>query len=392
MIEASVDIQAIFPSLSQGEQPWIQYADKIKTTWQKNLLTITEKLNNIDSVNKIVLADTKNAFEAFSKHPDHGIHHSVCVYAGMIYLARQSGWSEEEIIQADSLFQTEAVLHDLAQFLPNRDWQTGEQLQTDQRKDHAKRIAYLARFLGTDIGLSRITTRELSRSMLHHDDTWMQEGPPYTHISPIGELLADSDKLFGTHLPNELGEYDDKALVKDALERNLAGSSGEKGWYLFRKDLTPEQRESWQYGDRWLADGVSAIHFQFFRQPMYTAAGSEMLTRQQAVFWEVAQDVYGELWEKQHGYIENSTPPYTIISRDYSEKTHQSIGDLIQILQERPVKATPRGNLTNPRGWKILITENENTHIIDPSIVRFSTKQEFLEALEETFYPERRSA
>lgn len=384
MREAHLSLNDILSTLSPGE---LSHDDR-KKEWNMLLYSIVYSPDIQTHVDQTVLSETELAIDTFMKHQDHGINHSLAVYEGMKYLARQEQWTEQEINDQDKLFQGEALLHDVAQLLPNRDWNTGETLTTDQRKTHAYRVAYLTTLFGNKFGLTTHQVREMRRALYHHDDTWLT-GQIYPHLPDSGKLLADSDKLFGSTFPDASGSYSPYTLAKHALERNLQGSTSHKGWYFLRNDLTHSDRLSWKYGDRWLADNISAIYFQFFRQHMYTQSGQKMFLEMQESFIQASTDTYGSLWEQQQIFLQEANHrPLILISKDGSEHVSDSIHALLDSIQHRQVTdETQRESLTSARGWKIQIEGTD--HIIDPTIVSYISKEDFLKAIHDVCYVER---
>lgn len=359
-------------------------------TWQSELLKIVGALAKGEhAIQQHVSQTARNSIDEWKHHQDHGSQHSYFVYEGIVHIAKKEGiWKPEQ----DNIYQAYAVLHDLAQTFPLQHPATGEPLPGDVRKLHPDTMARMILLFGIKLGLSVSGARRMAMDIRHHDDTY-STGQTYSRMSPIGNLLADSDKLFGaglSHNPND--------LAHDALERNKKGGIGPAGWYLIRDDITPEERRDWQYGDRWLGDRLSAVLKEMNSTAFYTETGKAVAEAKRGAFVEQARQFYLDeyhqnrrmisLWEEA---VTNARLMSVVLvgknpdGKLPLEKPAEDLSDISGIVEEaynRPIQVNTRPGHETPRGWKIQVTiDNQNPLLIDPSIARYETEERFMHAI-----------
>lgn len=360
--------------------------------WKRELLGITGILANKSNVGILpeILIETKQAIKSYTTHKDHGASHSYFVYEGMRYLAEKEGLTID-----DSILQAAAVLHDIAQILPNKNPQTGELLTKDQRLSHPEIMARAVIQFGEALNIKEKDIREIMAAIRHHDDTYTSG--KYEHMRPLGNLLADSDKLFGGGMSREV-----KELAHDAIIRNQQGADNPQGWYLLRDDLTQDQRNNWKYGDRWIGDRVSAVRKDMFKTEFYTESGKQIAEQRRSIFIEQAKIAYGAEYDATHEALKNwrtsmDTNAPAIV-RLIGKNPNGTDPQVERVEQDEEIKAVidraynkdlgvkTREGFPATRGWKIQISIGEGKPIIlDPSIARFSTKETFLEKMIEAF-------
>ncbi len=379
-------VRRLFTETHIHEPPSDNKRDSMIAKWQSELSHIVDRVSEQPHMSSLVIEETRSALDAWVNHKDHGAQHSYAVYEGMVWLAQQDGtWSQDQ----DSTFQALAVLHDLSQILPFKDPVTGNPLNGDQRKAHAKAMSVAIRFFGGGLGLQKGEVNDLARSIRHHDDEYL--GKHYPFFSRAGMILADADKLFGAGLSR-----DPKQLAADAIARNQQGASRPDGWYLLR-DLTKEQRDNWQYGDRWLSDRVSAVRMDMIGIQFYTETGKRMAKERRDAFLEQAHIAYGKEYDDTKRAVDlwNTAIHYgRSISIQLVGKNSKGVDPLTEHIEypydvdtiiamayEKRLNVKTRADFDNPKGWKIQATIEGNSVIIDSSIARFSSKSDFLLAL-----------
>lgn len=359
--------------------------------WKRELLGMIDTLaKKTDVILPVIVGETKQAIELFTTHKDHGATHSFYVYEGMRFLAEKEGLKID-----DSTLQAAAVLHDIAQLLPNKNPQTGEILTKDQRLSHPEIMARAVLQFGEALNIQEKDTREIMAAIRHHDDTYTSE--KYGHMRPLGNLLADSDKLFGGGMSR-----DPKDMAHDAIVRNQQGADNPQGWYLLRDDLTPEQRNNWKYGDRWIGDRVSAVRKDIFKTEFYTESGKQISEQRRSIFIQQAKIAYGAEYDATQEALKNwrlskAKKVSVIVSLvgknpngndpqvEHVEQ-NEAIDNVVDRAYKKDLGVKTREGFPATRGWKIQISIDGSIPIIlDPSIARFSTKEEFLGKMIEAF-------
>lgn len=383
-------IDALFPPLADeslmGQERSRAFADK----WSDNLHSIVDTLTASPepSLNHDVAVRAKEAIDIWKTHDSHGAGHSYHVYEGMVYIAQQDGvWDQAH----DATFQALAVLHDLAQSFPLVHPQTGEPVAGDARILHADTMARLIMMFGQKLGIETKLRRDLMRSIRHHDDTYVT-GKLFSHMSYIGGVLADADKLFASSLSREADD-----LVTDAMSRNLLGGGARDGWPLLRT-LSQAERDDWVYGDRWFKDGLSAVIKEMVGTDYYTQTGKRLAHDKREAFFRLAPQYYTTLYRQQRDVIiqwkhavdtSDASIKATQVGKDQAPQlllmnTPEDVDGTIQYLSTLPlpVSRKPRDPSFVPMGWKIIVEGlSEQPFILDPSILAYPTEEAFLDAL-----------
>lgn len=364
--------------------------ERVINIWYSSLRRITNQLLLKRSLNDGVAEAALKSIDDHLKQGDHGAEHSYDVYRGMKWLAEKEGGYDGI---DDSKMQAAAVLHDLGQMIPFKDPLTGDDLAKEnpqeQRIKHAEIMNWVIWKMGTALQINRKDIGELRKAILHHDDTPTKE--KYASMNPLGGLLADSDKLFGAGDSKEPND-----LARDAIVRNQTGSANPEGWYLLRDDLNSQARDKWQYGDRWYGDRVGAVRKEIFKTEFYTKTGEEIAQQRKTAFVEQAKIAYGKEYdavknsirEWQSAYITELKPIVTYVGKGIANADLMVIKeDIPAIIKKAYEKELPikRRDGYVARGSKIQVKIGEVTHIIDPSIARFTTKEDFLTALIKAF-------
>lgn len=374
----SVEVSNFFAKSSpQNSEPF--FINK----WHRELLDITKQLDQ-KSILSSIISETNDAITTYINNKEHGAQHSYFVYEGMKWLAQNEGVDID-----DSILQATAVLHDMSQFLPNKNPQTGEQLTNDQRATHPEIMARAVMQFGKALNIKEKDIHEIMVAIRHHDDTYTVG--KYEHMRPLGNLLADADKLFGGGLSRDPND-----LAIDAIKRNQQGSSNPQGWYLLR-DLSVEERDGWRYGDRWLSDRVSPVRKDIYKTPFYTYTGKKIAEKRRTQFIKQAKVSYGEEYDDVTSIMElwgshSKDTTIKLVGKNPDgtqpiEENITNINDIDAVVKRAYEKELPVKSRDGfiPRGWKIQITTDGRTYIIDPSIARFKTKEEFIDKLTSSF-------
>lgn len=316
------------------------------------------------------------------KHPDHGAQHSAHVYLGARYMMSEEGEWKNDPLQ-DTQLQIEAVAHDIFQIFPYLNPKTGEVLVTDSRIQHpelsARAILAIAAILNID-------SRTVAIDIRHHDDTYF--GRIFNRFSPIGKYVAYADKLFGA----TCDQRDPKALVKSAIDRNRQGVSKSIGevtpdsWYFLRDDLT----HPWQYGDRWYGDRLSALRTDFVESRFYTEIGQRIGEERRKAFIEIAPEEFAKeydavmqimnQWEETSNSGNNSIELVGKNQRPIPMDGH-NITTIISLAYESQLPLSVKPDKSHPKGYMVVLKSHDKSFVIDPSIARFKTKDDFLEAI-----------
>jgi len=360
--------------------------------WGGELLQITNKLAHDQSrLLPDVANEARRALRAYLIHSDHGAHHSYFVYEGMRWLAEK-----EKIKIDDADLQAVAVLHDLAQMLPYKDPKTGDELGGDQRASHPETMAQIIYLFAPLLHLDEHKVREVMIAIRHHDDTYGKKNA-YKYMGQLGKLLAESDKLFGGGMSRE-----PKEMAHDAIIRNQQGADNPQGWYLMRDDLSPEQRNNWKYGDRWIGDRISAVRKDMFKTEFYTESGKQIAEQRRSIFIEQAKIAYGAEYDATQEALKNwrlslatdASAIVSLVGKNPNGKDPQveqvtqdeEINTVVDRAYKKDLGVKTREGFPATRGWKIQISiGNEKPIILDPSIARFSTREEFLKTLVSAF-------
>lgn len=365
MTEAPRGLDRYFPP-----QDTLPSSKNVIPKWKQNLHQLVDELGQSHGFKVEIVSKYHEGIESWSANQDHGAQHSYDVWQGMRYLADQQFPSETR--PSDQQLQAAAVLHDLFQFFTVENPRTGTPLSDNPRKVHGKVMSIAVRMYGSHAGLSLEETNDLRRSIRHHDDSY--EGKLHEKMPILGRLLSDADKLYGA------GFYENpRDIVRAIVERNRRGSRKANGWYLFRDDMTSEQRRRWQYGDRWNLDSLSAALHDVYGQSFYTPTAIATYQSAQEAFPAEAEKVYGQEYDETAEVLEKvSSNPNThiaLVGQNYSANRTQaaSLEDLIDEARETeldlPIKLRKPGH--SPRGVMLQITEGDNAAVIDPTVATY---------------------
>lgn len=311
-----------------------------------------------------------DAVDAYESHSDHGAVHGVATYRGMNLIlhddeemksACKTRGIDELIIQYTSFFHDVGQLSGVASLL------------RDGRTDHARRIATITQYVGRHtLHLDDAPLRLMVDALEKHDDVLKGKIVDVSN-NPLLAVLSDADKLYGA------GATDNpKELMVGLLERNLKGSRGEKGWYFFRDDLSPNDRLSWRYGSRWRLDGLSAVLNETYRVPFFTQHARRVSRLRNASFLEAIENVYGGEFDKIRDWVGIHRTDWDIVKvgknmpETFLEKT-SSFEDLL--LRAREVKNELIPGVGNEdgvyRGIKLKLRAGDSELVIDPGLFEF---------------------
>lgn len=395
-----------FSQISDSESERVE-AQLTFLLWSKTLLEIKEiilsHLKNVTDTEKqaFSVAFTKALCE-YIKHPDHGMTHSYFVYKGMLYLHKLETHTDPSN-EVDIEMQLLAVLHDAFQTLPYE--VAGENcgiVSKVQKNDHARIVAVILKRCAHLFNIPQQKAKELAFALEMHDSSYDRILYP-EQMCFTGQLLHDSDKLFGTATT-----VDPQLLARGLFRRNAIANSSSSGAYLMRAELKPDYRQKITYGDRCYSDGFS-LALAEVSFPMYTNSAQAISKERKKHAEKELLKVYSDIFDNLNQVLQ------TIIIPNLSQKDMQvfavSLGntpkrlthitnatDLANTINEMYTtvltlpKAYHRNSYVTPndsRGWKLEVLYNQNEFIIDPSIARFcfmkNGKQEFLRIVSEAF-------
>ncbi|MBI3620540.1 HD domain-containing protein [Candidatus Roizmanbacteria bacterium] len=346
--------------------------------------------NGLNELARTVLPDAMDYLSRFraavnkwESHPDHGAVHSYNVFQGMMHLAKLDG----RFYPARSGFcRAAAVLHDLFQFLPMED---------PVSRQHPQRMAQAVRYFGAKFNLSTQTVSELARAIGHHDDSLFSKKPP-ANLPYESRLLAHADRLYGAGLSESAEE-----LVRTALLRNRTGGFQPQGWHFIR-DFTLEERRGWRYGDRWYSDNISAVRGDL-QGNFQTAAAQAIAEARKAVFPDVAASVYGADyaasrqvladWERA---VESGQPvAVRLVGKNPDRNAGEPIlreapavspSEIVRYAFSCPLPLPVIPGKPAPTGWFIQISTAGAPRLLDPSVARFGSADDFLQAINQALF------
>ncbi len=314
-----------------------------------------------------------NAVDAWVKHPDHGLLHGRNTFLGTLDILDHEPELRQSL-QKEHIGNEELALVSYAHDFGQQDGLyttpfSGKKIEgVDARAIHADQMASIVRFFGRRVfQIDECVLEQIECAIREHDATY--EGRVVERPSALLQVLSDADKLFGSGF-NE----NPAILMEESLARNRKGSYKERGWYLFRNDLSITDRLSWKYGARWRLDGISAALKEIFKTPYYTSYARDMNQAKQAHFLEAGNKIYGaELQSIQQWITSHSSFSLAIVGEGM-EKTKagevegnmDELYSLITATQRMPIKG--RGDF---RGVFISLQSNEQDSLLmDPSIAR----------------------
>lgn len=334
--------------------------------------------------------DYADKLAEFVAHPDHGITHSYYVYHNANHLVEIDGQDLSE--NQDAQLQLLALTHDVMQILPFSmpEKTSGKLAEKNQKDEHARIIAALARMYGRSLGFDKQTTASLSFGLRKHDSTYDNQFYPNGELGYLSKVLHDSDKLFGASM-----HTDAPRLVSGGLKRNHVANIGVKGGYLIRTDLDAEYRGKLKYGDRCFSDSVAVV-FRELGLPMYTEAGKKVDAERLDHAPEQMQIVYGEIFDEANNLIfseiiprlQNQDQSMRLFSSGMDQEkepvtiqTEQELESLIDNLYNRELVLSEKYKRngyqnSDARGWKLFAEIDGQTHAIDPSVARFCFQQD----------------
>lgn len=323
----------------------------------------------------------------WNEDEQHGVIHSYHVFEGAKTLRSMNPAYSD--ISDDDLF-IRAVLHDLGQFLPlvGSDGTPIDRPKVDKSKLHAPLMHRTIMLWGQVLHLHEPET--LARDILHHDYSYRhpsEEGARtfQDQLSRAGKLFVDADRFAGA------GPIDDEQITRKTIERNRTGSLGR--WYIFRDDLTAENRLSWEIRTGGFFDGASAIFQEFLGFPDYlanTPEGKMIANNRKVTFKNDIVSYYTDAYRSQRPRLEEAWEQQTVAIGVKEKDGILRLSDVLsaklfalpfqEAMDQLVHTPVPEKNTRNGRsyyGYSLL----HDGSWYDPSILRFLSEEALRDAL-----------
>lgn len=308
----------------------------------------------------------------------HGVGHSLNVFN------RSCRFGDIEIDQGQinsydpEKIKTRAILHDLGEFLPWVDLNTGKYIPlslSDKQRRLEKHPIVMAKII-FEIGklINIPDARQLGIDVAYHDYFWKQTTPEQlakvkSRLSIEGMLVADADRFDGE--------------VPEGIERNRDYSLGR--WYILHPRLAPEDRLKWKPRTGAKFDGLCAlmVEFEGDSNMMFTQAGQQMYESRRHEFRAAWKDKYGrdyeQGWEQitqaqnlhvglrqkvngEYIFVPNTS---LVVPTNWSEMDQSS-----QIDWLKQIMNTPLDESGNSYGWSL----SADGQLVDPSVLVYPNK------------------
>lgn len=386
---------------------------RFKAEWSSVLHKLFDEVfikNNTDNKTEVLRTDWQKIIDDFLHHRDHGIEHSYYVAKGCKKLLEQDkvSYDPQEV-------ELLAVIHDLAQLLPLRNFYSGRPIDDDARARHARTMAELVMIVGRVLKLQDSDLLRLAKAVQWHDDGYVNKtlSERQKNFSPLAAYLADADKLFGTQDSaidwENIATIDTqiKKWLQGVLARNAQGANnqhnlknGQTGsWYFLRPEIHQQNEDSlpaanFWYGDRWWMDRVAAVMAGEIGMPINSPAGQQEFNKRLQVLKQVWPEVI-----KQHaqGLIEEQLKILNLVAsrnikeiqqvakaqptikleieqKDIKELINQTFNKEIEFNPTRDAKYIgnrPERIGQQPKGWFLAVQIDSTWYFIDPSVARF---------------------
>ena len=368
-VQGQRQISEVFPVL-----PLDLSKEETISEWAKALHGLTNELAGRGGVKQDIFSRVHEGIGTWVVHQDHGAEHSYFTYQVVRELAQRGG---EQI--GNSRLQAMAVFHDLMQIIPLVDPDTGRELNREQRKYHPMAMAMGLRHFGRKLGFSSEEIRNLWIPIKYHDAVYEGRADLVEKITtehPEIGLFSDGDK-FGT-----ADTLNPKEIAAEAMKRNRKGAEKPGGWYLFRDDLSSEDRQEWKYGDRWLSDRLAAL-LAMLKISCFSETGKKMAGLVIKELKEQAPTIYAEEYDDTVGKIrkwkeaKREEVEVVLVGKDQEPELVKDWSDMTGVINDALTKRLDLHSRYlredfEPRGWKVKVLINKEEFVIDPSIAHFA--------------------